>query len=354
MDYKQIKLYIYTNMSKTFSKKQLLSLIKECVKEVIQENQAINLDVSKLKDIEIDGKDAADAPDFSDAYIVSASYPIVDNPTKPEDYRSLTDEELDWLNHNHRELVNAHANEMNETSDVVAEIATPKVNLSEKGLAVVEKWVTEKGTRGAAVKCVDYGLNKLVGLTSSDLPDTATFDKGLDKIEIFLKAKNYNMAITVGCVTAKKMLKEEGGLDESLPPGFPKDIADKIKTLHSNSPEKANDEIKKLHQRYGGKVQDAVNAINAKRAKKFYVAPAKPNRKVPGEFVVAFYVDGKFDDDGSYYTDDKKDAVDTYNDMVKRVEKMNSDLENKSSEQSHAPEMRMRSDDPVLGHGDKF
>jgi hypothetical protein len=42
-------------------------------------------------------------------------------------------------------------------------------------------------------------------------------------------------------------------------------------------------------------------------------------RKVEtNEWIVAAYVDGKFDDDKSYYTDDKQDAIDTMADLKKR------------------------------------
>lgn len=48
----------------------------------------LGLDYSKIDDIEVDGIDGRDAPDFCDAYISSASY----------DGRDMTDDELDQLN----------------------------------------------------------------------------------------------------------------------------------------------------------------------------------------------------------------------------------------------------------------
>ena len=48
----------------------------------------IKLDYSKIDNIEVDGIDYADYPDFCDAYIASAYY----------DGREMTDEELDVLN----------------------------------------------------------------------------------------------------------------------------------------------------------------------------------------------------------------------------------------------------------------
>ena len=48
----------------------------------------IKLDYSKIDNVEVDGVDYFDYPDFCDAYIASADY----------DGRKMTDEELDLLN----------------------------------------------------------------------------------------------------------------------------------------------------------------------------------------------------------------------------------------------------------------
>jgi hypothetical protein len=48
----------------------------------------INLDYSLIDNVEIDGVDTADYPDFCDAYIVSADY----------DGREMTDDEIELLN----------------------------------------------------------------------------------------------------------------------------------------------------------------------------------------------------------------------------------------------------------------
>ena len=51
------------------------------------------LDYSKIDDVEIEGIDFGDYPDFSDAYITKAMY---DDP-KTGEYRELTEDELDNL-----------------------------------------------------------------------------------------------------------------------------------------------------------------------------------------------------------------------------------------------------------------
>lgn len=48
----------------------------------------MKLDYTKIKDVEVDGIDTSDYPDFCDAYITSATYKG----------REMTDEELDVLN----------------------------------------------------------------------------------------------------------------------------------------------------------------------------------------------------------------------------------------------------------------
>lgn len=85
--------------------------------------------------------------------------------------------------------------------------------LTEKGIATVEKWIAELGSRQAAVKMVDSVLNRMIGMTSSDLADTATFANGLDSIEEALNEKDYNGALNIAKDTAKEMIDEEGGGD---------------------------------------------------------------------------------------------------------------------------------------------
>ena len=48
----------------------------------------INLDYAKISDVEVDGIDTADYPDFCDAFIAYAEY----------DGKEMTDEQLDTLN----------------------------------------------------------------------------------------------------------------------------------------------------------------------------------------------------------------------------------------------------------------
>ena len=48
----------------------------------------MKLDYTKIEDVEVDGIDTSDYPDFCDAYIASATYKG----------REMTDEELDTLN----------------------------------------------------------------------------------------------------------------------------------------------------------------------------------------------------------------------------------------------------------------
>jgi hypothetical protein len=48
----------------------------------------MKLDYTKIEDVEVDGIDTSDYPDFSDAYIAAATYKN----------RDMTDDELDTLN----------------------------------------------------------------------------------------------------------------------------------------------------------------------------------------------------------------------------------------------------------------
>lgn len=55
----------------------------------------MKLDLNQIDNIELDGIDTKDHPDYSDAYITSADYKG----------REMTSEELDLLNDNAREFI---------------------------------------------------------------------------------------------------------------------------------------------------------------------------------------------------------------------------------------------------------
>ena len=55
----------------------------------------MELELKQIDNVEIDGIDTRDYPDFCDAYINSADYKG----------REMTEDELDFLNHEHREFV---------------------------------------------------------------------------------------------------------------------------------------------------------------------------------------------------------------------------------------------------------
>jgi len=60
----------------------------------------LNFKLEQLTDIEIEGIDTRDYPDFCDAFIASAAVEIRDG-----EYRELTDQELDDLNDEHPDFV---------------------------------------------------------------------------------------------------------------------------------------------------------------------------------------------------------------------------------------------------------
>lgn len=60
----------------------------------------MTLDIKRVYDIEVEDVDTGDYPDFSDAFISYATYKE-DNGT----YRELTDEELEYLNEEHTDVV---------------------------------------------------------------------------------------------------------------------------------------------------------------------------------------------------------------------------------------------------------
>jgi hypothetical protein len=60
------------------------------------QNCEVNLDLDKIHDLEWEGVDGADSPDFVDAHITYASY-----EHQPNSFRDLTERELEWLCEEH-------------------------------------------------------------------------------------------------------------------------------------------------------------------------------------------------------------------------------------------------------------
>jgi hypothetical protein len=82
--------------------------------------------------------------------------------------------------------------------------------LSEKGIAKVEEWIKQLGTRKAAKKMIDIVLNRTCGMPSDDLADTSIFANGLDTVEELLKDKDYQGAYQESVSVAQEMLQDEG------------------------------------------------------------------------------------------------------------------------------------------------
>lgn len=81
--------------------------------------------------------------------------------------------------------------------------------LNEKGIYTIKSWCEKLGCREAGKKLIDYVLNKKIGLSSDDLPDTATFMNGLDGVEDLLNDGEYQKAYDIAKDTALEMLEDE-------------------------------------------------------------------------------------------------------------------------------------------------
>lgn len=70
----------------------------------------MNIDLTKVCDLEFGGVDHKDCPDYCDAYIAVAwiednSYGTVQNKKSGNWYRELTEDELNWLQENEPDWV---------------------------------------------------------------------------------------------------------------------------------------------------------------------------------------------------------------------------------------------------------
>ena len=143
--------------------------------------------------------------------------------------------------------------------------------LTPKSIAVIEKWMGQlKDNRKVAEKIIDTILTKQIGLSSSDLPDTATFMNGLDAIEDALAAGDFNGAFNIAKETAKEMLNDEGmsDMDENY------DADDRERQQYDRQINKYN---KSNKQRYECPTCKTPNALSAWEKQKGYQCNACAN-----------------------------------------------------------------------------
>lgn len=82
--------------------------------------------------------------------------------------------------------------------------------LKPESIEKIKTWILKDGARMTGNKLINQWLNRKIGLTSSDLADTATFASGLDDIESLLEQGEFDEAFMVAKDTADAMLEDEG------------------------------------------------------------------------------------------------------------------------------------------------
>lgn len=86
------------------------------------------------------------------------------------------------------------------------------MSLSEGQIARLKKIINHQGEQAVAIRLIDNYLKKYSKsyLTSSDLPDTATYGSGVEEIQEFLREGEFETAYNIASDTAADMLEDEG------------------------------------------------------------------------------------------------------------------------------------------------
>jgi hypothetical protein len=122
---------------------------------------------------------------------------------------------------NESQLKNCIKKIIKEEVDTIKKTTSLKEEVGEKTKNTIDKWRSEMGDRKTAIKLIDYMIEKMVGISSGDLADTATFANGIDGVENALVDGDYKGALNIAGDTAKEMIDEEiGDRDFDEIPGF--------------------------------------------------------------------------------------------------------------------------------------
>jgi hypothetical protein len=121
---------------------------------------------------------------------------------------------------NESQLKNCIKKIIKEEVDTIKKETSLKEEVGEKTKNTIDKWRSEMGDRKTAIKLIDYMLERMVGMSSGDLADTATFANGIDGVEDALVDGDYKGALNIAGDTAKEMIDEEIGDRDFEIPGF--------------------------------------------------------------------------------------------------------------------------------------
>lgn len=201
--------------------------IKVWVKKQIRESGNCEVNPLDLTDIEVDGINKNDWPDFVDSYVVSANHKG----------RPLTPQQIEWLNQNH--------------PDVAQDVVREKL-----GAIDFDKSVREGGLH------VDKGQQISPVALSEEAPPG--FPKSIyEKLVIKFKG-NKDKINEVMWELHNRSKKTGSSLDEKTPPNFPKSLHDKLLLQYKAEPEKAYAIMWKLHNEHGDKLESVVNEATNK------------------------------------------------------------------------------------------
>jgi hypothetical protein len=231
---------------------------------------------------------------------------------------------------------------MNEIKDVIKELLNEMwIGFEEEGKEShpLNKWLGGDGTEDDLSKQIKYprGVNVYDKLKEGEKDQNITINI-VDKVKNKVKKqvdetmdnpnKNYIIFGRSGPQTVYYCNSSTQGA--RLVP-YSQDIAERFKTL-----EEVKRKIFELKQKYKGIKNWGYEVVPAEKSEweKTYTATVKlgpntistPTKNTEGEWVVKWMVNGVRDENKTYYTDDKKDALNTYARMVKSAEEENKKL----------------------------
>jgi hypothetical protein len=122
-----------------------------------------------------------------------------------------------------KKIIKEEVDTIKKTTSLKEEAKCPASKFCAPGLNkyTIDKWRSKMGDRKTAIKLIDYMIEKMVGVSSGDLADTATFANGIDGVEDALVNGDYKGALNIAGDTAKEMVDEEiGDRDFDEIPGF--------------------------------------------------------------------------------------------------------------------------------------
>jgi hypothetical protein len=224
--------------------------------EELQETNDVQINPRDLTDIEVDGIDKNDWPDFVDSYVVSATHKG----------RPLTPQQIEWLNQNHPDIAQDEVREKLGDVDFDKDVRENNVGAPSTGKFGIQVTSTNPSLGNKRSSWYHKNTDGTVArYNNAEEAESAIKDIKKSSGSKVVSSNRAYTSYAVGHLKEDKAVVESPGVigkNEQSPPGFPRIVYEKLVIKFKGNKDKINEVMWKLHNEYGEKLKAAAGLVN--------------------------------------------------------------------------------------------